>query len=232
VKFAAGRVAARCPNYVDRAELMSMGLFGLIDAIDKFDPDRGAKFESYAITRITGAIIDELRAIDWIPRKVHADARALDDARSNLEHELHRAPSEAELAAKLDIALPRLTYLRSRTATRQILALDGPRNARTDESTDTTLGDAIADPTDAFATIDTVHSLTAAIATLPERDRLVLTLYYYEDLSLAEIGTVLGVTESRVCQINTRALNRLRDQLTDPEPTQTPARSQRLPVPA
>jgi RNA polymerase sigma factor for flagellar operon FliA len=198
---------------------MSMGLFGLIDAIDRFDPDRGTRFESYAIVRITGAIIDELRALDWLPRRVHADARAIDDARSSLEHELHRAPSEAELAAKLDVSLARLEQLRSRIATRYLLALEQPLASHHEDPTATTLGDTIADPADAFDTIDNALALANAIAALPDRDRLVLTLYYYENHTLAEIGERLGVTESRVCQIHTRAVHSLRLRLAPPDAT-------------
>jgi RNA polymerase sigma factor FliA len=210
VKFAADRVAAGVPQHVDRADLVSYGLFGLIDAIDKFDLGRGIKFETYAISRIKGAILDELRSIDWVPRSVRAHARAIDRVHGLLEGELRRSPSRAEVAAELGVLPSQLDQARSRVAAASVLALDEPIGLDGGDGGTATLGDTIADPVDAFESWEISDSVSRAIGTLPDRDRLVLTLYYYEQLTLADIGAVLGVTESRVCQMHTSAIVKLR----------------------
>lgn len=221
VKFVAGRVAVGLPQNVDQSDLVSYGIFGLIDAIDKFDPSRGFKFETYAIARIKGAIIDELRSIDWVPRSVRAKARAIEKASSKLENELHRTPDEAEIAAELGISQEELQHTLSQISMVGVVALDELLSAGDRGDGGSTLGDTIPDkgddPMAAFEVEEMKHILAEAINRMPERERLVLTLYYYEGLTLAEIGDVLGVTESRVCQIHTKAILQLRGRLLEPE---------------
>jgi RNA polymerase sigma factor for flagellar operon FliA len=220
VKFVAGRVAAGLPQSIEQADLVSYGIFGLIDAIDKFEPERGFKFETYAISRIKGAIIDELRSIDWVPRSVRAKARALERAYSKLENELRRSPDDKEVAAELGLTSDEFGHTLSQISFTGIVALDeilGPRNG---ERGSATLGDTITsgghDPVETFEVDEMKHLLADLINRMPDRERLVLTLYYYEGLTLAEIGHVLGVTESRICQIHTKAILQLRARLADP----------------
>jgi RNA polymerase sigma factor for flagellar operon FliA len=221
VKFVAGRVAAGLPQSIEQSDLVSYGIFGLIDAIDKFDPGRGFKFETYAISRIKGAIIDELRSIDWVPRSVRAKARAVERAYSKLENELRRTPEDKEVAAELGMSEAELDAVLSQVSFTGLVALDELLSAGgTDRSGTSTVMDTIADrahdPVEAFEVDEMKHLLADAINRMPDRERLVLTLYYYEGLTLAEIGGVLGVTESRVCQIHTKAILQLRGRLQDP----------------
>jgi RNA polymerase sigma factor for flagellar operon FliA len=221
VKFVAGRVAAGLPQNVEQTDLVSYGIFGLIDAIDKFDPERGFKFETYAISRIKGAIIDELRSIDWVPRSVRAKARAIERAYSKLENELKRSPEDKEVAAELGVTEEELDHTLSQVSFTGLVALDeliGRGNSDSDGGS--TVGDTVSDrandPVEAFEADEMKHLLADMINRMPDRERLVLTLYYYEALTLAEIGQVLGVTESRVCQIHTKAILQLRSRLVEP----------------
>jgi len=221
VKFVAGRVAAGLPQNIEQSDLVSYGIFGLIDAIDKFEPSRGFKFETYAIARIKGAIIDELRSIDWVPRSVRAKARAVERAYSKLENELRRNPADKEVAAELGMSEDELGQTLSQISFTGLVALDellGGANAeRTGSSTiGDTISDRAHDPVEAFEVGEMKHLLADLINRMGDRERLVLTLYYYEGLTLSEIGQVLGVTESRVCQIHTKAILQLRARLADP----------------
>ena len=215
-KYVAARVAAGLPQSVDQADLVSYGIFGLIDAIEKFDLERGYKFETYAIARIKGAILDELRSIDWVPRSVRAKARALEKAFMKLEGVLHRSPTDDELAAEMRVTPEQLQGTLSQISTLGIVALDETLSVG-DRSEAATLGDTIPDrgdgPVATYEVEEMRHILATAINTMPEREKIVLTLYYYEGLTLAEIGLVLGVTESRVCQIHTKAVLHLRARL-------------------
>jgi RNA polymerase sigma factor FliA len=216
VKYVAGRVASGLPQNVEQADLVSYGIFGLIDAIDKYQPERGFKFETYAIARIKGNILDELRSIDWVPRSVRAKARALERAYSKLEGELHRTPTEAELAEELDLTDDQLQTTLSQISFTGLVALDEMISG-SDRGEGATLGDTLADagegPVAAYEVEEMRQILADAIRRLPERERDVLSLYYYEGLTLAEIGSILGVTESRVCQIHTKAVIQLRARL-------------------
>ncbi|HEX5614799.1 MAG TPA: RNA polymerase sigma factor WhiG [Acidimicrobiia bacterium] len=220
VKFVAGRVAAGLPHNIEQADLVSYGMFGLIDAIEKFDLDRGFKFETYAISRIKGAIIDELRSIDWVPRSVRAKARAIERAYSKLENELKRAPEDKEVASELGMSEEELASTMGQISFVGIVALDEVMSAGADRGSGTTVGDTVTDgthdPVESFESEEMRHLLADAINRMPDRERLVLTLYYYEGLTLAEIGKVLGVTESRVCQIHTKSIFQLRGRLADP----------------
>jgi RNA polymerase sigma factor for flagellar operon FliA len=215
-KYVAGRVGAGLPRSVDQNDLASYGLFGLIDAIDKFEPDRGFKFETYAINRIKGAILDELRALDWVPRSVRSKARQIETAITDLEHRLQRPPTEEELATQLELDVGDLRDALAEIGRSGIAALD---DLVTPES-QTSMGDLLADPGGIspevqFQDDETRRGLVDAINRLPDRERLVVTLYYYEGMTLAEIGDVLGVTESRVCQIHAKTMMSLRHRLSD-----------------
>jgi len=216
VKYVAGRVASGLPHSVDQADLVSYGIFGLIDAIEKFDLDRGFKFETYAIARIKGNILDELRSIDWVPRSVRAKARAIEKAYSTLEGRLHRTPTDAELAAELDLTDDQLQTTLGQISFTGLVALD-EMLSNGDRGDSTTLGDTLPDsgmgPVAAYEVEEMRQLLADAINRLPEREKMVLTLYYYEGLTLAEIGSILGVTESRVCQIHTKSVIQLRARM-------------------
>jgi len=221
VKFVAGRVASGLPQNVEQTDLVSYGIFGLIDAIDKFDPERGFKFETYAISRIKGAIIDELRSIDWVPRSVRAKARAIERAYSKLENELKRNPEDAEVAAELGITKAELDQTLSQVSFTGLIALDeligrGSGDGDSGATVGDNVSDSAHDPVESFEVDEMKHLLADMINRMPDRERLVLTLYYYESLNLAEIGQVLGVTESRVCQIHTKAILQLRARLVEP----------------
>lgn len=217
VKFVAGRVAAGLPQNVEQSDLVSYGMFGLIDAIDKFEPERGFKFETYAISRIKGAILDEMRSIDWVPRSVRAKVRQIEKAYAKLEARDHRPPSDEDLASELRWSDDQLQHALMQISTVVVSALDEILSVGGDRGESITLGDTIADnssqgPMGAFEATETRQLLAQAINGLPEREKIVLTLYYYESLTLSEIGRVLGVTESRVCQIHTKAVLHLRSR--------------------
>jgi len=228
VKYVAGRVAVGLPQHVEASDLVSYGIIGLIDAIDRFDPVRQVKFETYAIPRIKGAIIDELRAIDWVPRSVRAKARAVEQAYSALEAALLRTPTDAEVAAELGISEDELQEILRQISFVGVAALDEVFMVGGDRSERTTLGDTIADgsagPVALFEDKEAKEILVNAIGQLGERERTVLSLYYYEGLTLAEIGEILGVTESRVCQIHTKAVLQLRARLSDRRDGEPPGR--------
>ncbi|WP_424211549.1 RNA polymerase sigma factor WhiG [Streptomyces sp. BI20] len=222
VKYVAGRVSVGLPPNVEQADFVSSGVFGLIDAIEKFDIERSIKFETYAITRIRGAMIDELRALDWIPRSVRQKARAVERAYATLEARLRRTPGEGEVAEEMGIAVEDLHAVFSQLSLANVVALEellhvgggeggGDRLSLMDTLEDT----AADDPVEIAEDRELRRLLARAINTLPEREKTVVTLYYYEGLTLAEIGNVLGVTESRVSQIHTKSVLQLRAKLAD-----------------
>lgn len=220
MKFVAGRLAAGLPQNVDQADLTSFGMFGLIDALDKFDLERQVKFETYAIPRIKGAIIDELRSLDWVPRSVRYKARELDKAYQALEAKLGRSPSDEEVAQHLGVSVPELHEVVSQISFVSVLALDdvvagGGEDGDTRTLLDTLADAANADPTAELEGQEMRTLLSHAINGLGEREKVVVTLYYFEGLTLAEIGDILGVTESRICQIHTKAVSNLRKGLDD-----------------
>jgi RNA polymerase sigma factor for flagellar operon FliA len=223
VRFVAGRVGVGLPSNVEQADLVSYGVFGLIDAIEKYDLERAIKFETYAIQRIRGAIIDELRALDWIPRSVRSKAREVEKTYAELEATLHRTPTEPEVAAKMGIPLKDLHHIFSQVSYVNLVALDelmsgGDKGG--DGGGGLSLGDTLEDtsaedPVMAFEGEETKFLLARAIDQLSEREKIVVTLYYYEGMTLAEIGRVLGVTESRICQMHSKAVLQLRTKLAD-----------------
>jgi len=220
VKYVAGRVGVGLPPNIEQADLVSYGIFGLIDAIERFDLERAIKFETYAISRIRGAIIDELRAIDWIPRSVRYKAREIERAYARLEGDLHRTPTEAEVAEEMGISLGDLHQIFSQVSFVNVVALDELLNVGGEKGDKLSLVDTLEDtkaedPVAAFESEETKYLLAKAINQLPEREKIVVTLYYYEGLTLAEIGQVLGVTESRICQMHTKAVLQLRTKLAE-----------------
>jgi RNA polymerase sigma factor for flagellar operon FliA len=221
VKYVAGRLSAGLPNSIEQADLVSYGMFGLIDAINKFEPARGNKFETYAMSRIRGSIIDELRTIDWVPRSLRAKARAVEKAYTKLEHELLRTPTDAEVAEELGTTEEELQEVFTQISFFGLVALEETVSVGADRSESVTLGDTIPDsglgPVGAFEVEETKQILAQALNRLPEREKIVLTLYYYEGLTLGEIGGILGVTESRICQIHTKAVIQLRSKLAEPQ---------------
>ncbi len=215
VKYVAGRFAAGLPSSVETADLVSYGMFGLIDAIDKYELDRGVRFESYAISRIRGAIIDELRRLDWVPRSVRTKVRAVEQAVAKLEAELGRSPSEEEIAAVMRVSVEQLQSILGQISYVGMAALDEAIGSEDGEVL--ALRDRLADvgelPGASLEREETRAQLVSAIKRMSERERTVLTLYYFEGLTLGQIGEVLGVTESRVCQIHTKAVLHLRNYL-------------------
>lgn len=220
VKYVAGRVSVGLPPNLDQSDFVSSGVFGLIDAIEKFDVDRSIKFETYAITRIRGAMIDELRALDWIPRSVRQKSRAVERAYTTLEASLRRTPSEAEVAGEMGIRLEELRGVFSQLSLANVVALEELLHAGGESGDRLSLMDTLEDtaadnPVEIAEDRELRRLLARAVNTLPKREKTVVTLYYYEGLTLAEIGEVLGVTESRVSQIHTKSVLQLRAKLAE-----------------
>jgi RNA polymerase sigma factor for flagellar operon FliA len=219
VKYVAGRVGSGLPAHVEQADLTSYGTFGLIDAITRFEPEREVKFESYAMARIRGAIIDELRNTDWIPRSVRMKARQYERTVAELEASLQRSPTDEEVAEALDMDVEDVRKFLGQLSLVNVVALD---ELMTDEEGGTaprlvdTLQDANALDPQAMAEHGEARQLLGrAVEQLPEREKVVVSLYYFEGLTLADIGRVLGVTESRICQLHTKAVLHLRNKLAD-----------------
>jgi RNA polymerase sigma factor for flagellar operon FliA len=222
VKYVAGKMGSGLPSYVDDADLVSYGLTGLISAIERFEPSREIKFETYAMSRIKGAIIDELRSMDWVPRSVRMRAREFERANAKLEHKLHRAPTDQELAHELDVTPEELQEHIQQISNSAVIALDELWSVSDSSGGQVSLLDTIedphaADPEKSFDAVNVKEQIAEAISRLPEREKLVVALYYYENLTLREIGEVLGVTESRVSQLHTKAVLRLKSRLQDDE---------------
>lgn len=223
VKYVAGRVGTGLPAHVDVADLIQCGIFGLVDAIERFEPERGRKFEGYAMQRIRGAILDELRSQDWVPRSVRSRAREIERAIERLEGREQRSCSDLELAGELGMRTSELRSVFGQIAMTSVAALDeliaagrGGTSGGPGASLADSLPDAAAeDPVAAMESRETRRLLAEAVEGLSERDRTIVGLYYFENLTLAEIGRVLGVTESRVCQLHTRAVLRLRGRLAE-----------------
>ena len=218
VKYVAGRMSSGLPAHVEEADLISYGLLGLISAIERFEPAREIRFETFAITRIKGSIIDELRSLDWVPRSVRAKAREIERANAKLEHKLHRAPTDQEMAAELEVELDDFQESLMRISNSSVVALDELWTVSDSSGDQVSLLDTIqdesaADPAQEMDLTDMKDRLADSIARLPEREKLVVALYYYENLTLREIGEVLGVTESRVSQLHTKAVLRLKSRL-------------------
>lgn len=216
VKYVAGRLAMNMPSNVEIDDLESYGIFGLLDAIEKYDETRNVKFETYASTRIRGAIIDGLRAVDWVPRSVRSKARRLEEQIQELTNTLGRYPTDSEIAAALDVSEEHYFEMLDEVKSTSLLSLD--ENIGTEKSDDTiTMVDLVADPNEdvdhKILHHESLEELAAAIDELSERERLVISLYYHDDLTLKEIGHILEVSESRISQIHTKAILTLRSKL-------------------
>jgi len=219
VKYVAGRVGSGLPAHVEQADLISYGTFGLIDAITRFEPTREVKFESYAMSRIRGAIIDELRNTDWIPRSVRMKARQFERTVAELESRLQRTPTDEEVAEAMDMDVEDIRKFLGQLSLVNVVALD---ELLTDEDgggaprlVDTLQDFSALDPQAMAEHGEARQLLARAVEQLPEREKVVVSLYYFEGLTLADIGRVLGVTESRICQLHTKAVLHLRTKLED-----------------
>jgi len=218
VKYVAGRMSSGLPAHIEEGDLVSYGLLGLIGALERFDLSRNIKFETYAVSRIKGAIIDELRALDWVPRSVRSWARKVEAAITELENELSRAPTDEETAERLGIGVDEYGDILNQVSCASVVALDEFWDSSGSGQDRVNLIDTIEDtdapePSKAYRVQVIKETLAAAIERLPERERIVIGLYYYEGLTLKEIGEVLGVTESRVSQLHTKAVLRLRGRI-------------------
>lgn len=217
IKFIAQKIAIRLPSNIELDDLISSGVIGLMDAIEKYDPTRDNKFKTYAEFRIRGAILDELRAQDWVPRSVRDKAKLLDRTVSDLEASLGRQASDEEVAAKLNMTLEEFFELVNQVRPVSVLSIDEIASfSNVDKKSLMSLLEdvKVANPFIQLNLKSVKDVITGAIEELPERQRLVLSLYYYEDLNLKEIGKVLRVTESRVSQLHAQAISRLRQKLT------------------
>ena len=218
VKYVAGRVGSGLPAHVEQADLISYGTFGLIDAITRYEPGREVKFESYAMARIRGAIIDELRSTDWIPRSVRVRAREFERTVATLEAQFQRSPTDAEVAAEMGMEVEEIRKFLGQLSLVNVVALD---DLLTDDDgsaprlVDTLRDSAALDPQAMAEHGEARQLLARAVEQLPDREKVVVSLYYFEGLTLAEIGRVLGVTESRICQLHTKAVLHLRTKLAD-----------------
>ena len=216
VKYVAGRLAMNLPSNVDLGDLESFGFFGLLDALEKYDAERNTKFETYATTRIRGAIIDGLRSLDWVPRSTRSKARLVESQIYELTNDLGRTPTDDEVAAALGLSLDEYYGLLSELKGANLFSLD--ETAAGDENRDNLrILDLVVDqgllPDELLVERESVKELAAAVAELSEREQLVLALYDQEGLTLKEIGHVLQVSESRVSQIHTKAIMTLRSRL-------------------
>ena len=211
VKFVAGRVGAGLPNSVDPGDLVSAGVFGLIDAVERFDSTRGVKFETFAVPRIRGAVFDGLRSLDWVPRSVRSRAREVETAFTELEGRHGRAPTDAELSSHLKISAPEFQKWLNSIASTTVGPLDRALVAGAEPRA--LSGDIPDTPASIVEDGEVRRLVRGEVKRLPDREKLVLSLYYDEGLTLAEIGGVLGVTESRVSQIHTKAVLHLRARL-------------------
>ena len=219
VKYVAGKVSVGMPQSVDFDDLVGFGVFGLFDAIEKFDPGKHVKFKTYAVTRIRGAIFDELRSIDWVPRSVRQKTREIDETVQHLEARLGRSATDDEVAGEMGMSLEQYNQMMLKVSGTSMLSLNDVWYTGEDNDK-ISIVESIEAPNslrpDAIAEKDEMRRvIVEAINDLPEKEKKVLVLYYYEDLTLKEIGKVLDVTESRISQLHTKAISRLRGKLTN-----------------
>jgi RNA polymerase sigma factor FliA len=214
VRYNAERVWSKLPDGVDLNDLMSAGVFGLIDAIEAFDLDRGVKFETYCVPRIRGAMLDELRTMDWVPRLVRSKASKMEAARKEAEAELGRPPSDTEISRKMGLPVEEFEKLKSEASAVNLVSLnkkwyetDSYKDVREIDIIEDSKGE---DPTKGIQKRDLMKLVTKG---LNRNERLIIILYYYEELTMKEIGTTLGLSESRVSQMHSSIVNRLKDQL-------------------
>lgn len=205
VKYVAGRLRTRLPESVEYADLVSDGIIGLMEAIDRFDPGRGLTFQTFAVPRIRGAMVDALRGLDWVPRSVRDKVRQIEEAQRTLEVRLGRVPEDPEIAAELGMSVSALRQLYAKVAFTSVATMEDLELA----------DDLSAAATQEIEDDQAKAALLRVVHELPERDQVIIALYYFEGFTLAEIGRVLGVTESRVSQLHSRATMVLRTKLAD-----------------
>jgi RNA polymerase sigma factor for flagellar operon FliA len=221
VKRLAYQMMARLPASVEAEDLIQNGMMGLLDAINRFEEGMGAQFETYAAQRIRGAMLDGLREADWAPRSVRRDMRRIESAISALEQEYGRAPGESELAERLGVSLPEYQHMLTEARGYQLIYFDDFSQDDGDDFLERHLGQDEINPLALLEDADARERLVQAIHELPEREKTVMALYYDEDLNLREIGEVMGVTESRVSQLHSQAVARLRARFIE-KPQQAP----------
>ena len=217
IKYVASRIALRLPPHIEVDDLISVGVLGLMDAIGKYDPNRGAKFKTYAEFRVRGAILDELRSMDWVPRSVRQKATSVDAVVQKLQAKLGRPPSDEEVAKEMGVSLDEFFRTLNQTQNIPILSLEdlgiAKESGEQKSLLDCLAGKSDADPQTQLRLNELKEIIAKAIDTLPEKERLMISLYYYEELTMKEIGEILSITESRVSQIHSKAVFRLRTKL-------------------
>ena len=217
IKYVASRIALRLPPHIEVDDLISVGVLGLMDAIGKYDPNRGAKFKTYAEFRVRGAILDELRSMDWVPRSVRQKATSVDAVVQKLQAKLGRPPSDEEVAKEMGVSLDEFFRTLNQTQSIPILSLEdlgiAKESGEQKSLLDCLAGKSDADPQTQLRLNELKEIIAKAIDTLPEKERLMISLYYYEELTMKEIGEILSITESRVSQIHSKAVFRLRTKL-------------------
>lgn len=219
VRYVAAKVGGALPPTVDRDDLVSYGMFGLIDALDKFQLDRGVKFETYGVARIRGAIYDEIRALDWVPRSIRSKGREIERAKAELEMATGRPPEHVEVAQHLGLSLESYWTMASQASVSVVKSANegflgglADGTVATDDPSDKHI-DPTSNPEDLMGTSEITELIGEAISSMDERSKTILVLYYLQEMTLAEIGQILGVTESRVCQLQSKVLLALRDSL-------------------
>jgi len=215
IKYIANRIASKLPLHIDIQDLINSGVLGLIDAIEKFDPDKGVKFETYAEYRIKGAILDSLRAMDWVPRSVRKVATLLENTYADLEKKLGRPATDEEMAEAMEVGVDKFHKLISRVSHVSMVSLEkDPKNTSSKHSLlDRLMDENSETPSQKLDNEELRTVLSQHIERLPEKERIVISYYYYSDMTMKEIGRKLSLTESRVSQIHTKAVLRLRGKL-------------------
>jgi RNA polymerase sigma factor FliA len=231
VRFVVSKLGIPTISVLDQEDLVSFGVIGLINAIDRYDPARGSRFESFATTRIRGAVIDHLRSLNWLPRTAMARVRQIEYAIANLEQRLGRPPREEEIAAEAHVSPSRYRQMLQEAGT-IVLSLDAPLGPLAQEEGLTSLADLLEDerspePDEQVEAQELMALLRVALDELPERERLLLALYYREELTMKEISKIMNVSESRVCQLHMQAILRLRNALNIQQGTRRTRRPRR-----
>lgn len=213
VRIIASRMVRRFPGHVEVDELVNTGMLGLIDAVDRFDPERGVPFKAYAEIRIRGSIVDALRGADWVPRAVRRTFARIDSTRTELRRRLGRDPTREEMARSLEVSVDAYDDLSDGAQIRSIVSLETPTSDEGDGRLADQLAGEFTSPVETWIDRERHEGVVDAIEELPEKERTVVTLYYQRGLSLKEIGATLGVTESRACQLRGQAVKRLQQKV-------------------
>lgn len=232
VKRIAYHLMAKLPASVQVDDIIQNGMLGLLDAINRYEDGLGAQFETYAVQRIRGAMLDGLRENDWLPRSLRRDMRRIEGAVHALEQKHGRAPSEKELAEALDMPLPEYQKMLQEARGYQLVYFEDFKEEQGDDYLDRHFGDSEHDPLETLLNKNMRDVLVKAIEDLPEREKMVMGLYYEEELNLREIGEILGVSESRVCQLHSQAVARLRSRMAEAKPATREAKVRRRKVAA